>query len=202
MKIIAIEGPDGVGKSTQVNILKNQLKEKGYKVYSEHFPRYETSIGKLIKNILDGKEEMPSFDAMQMLYVADQVDFRNKIREIEKCYDYIILDRYFLSTIVYYCTKLNDFTLLSVVRGWQTNISMPDITLILESETTITEKDRYKELDVLEQDVNLMSNINNGYMYVHDCLKPIYSMKVIQANDTIDNVSKKIQEVLKENFII
>lgn len=203
MKIIAIEGPDGVGKSTQTEILLNHLKAQGNKVYFEHFPRYDSPIGELIGKILKGDKEMPSFDAMQMLYAADQTDFKNKIKELEEeGYDYLILDRYFLSTIVYYCTKMKNFSLVPTVRNWQTNIIMPDFTIVLVSDTIITEKESYKELDVFEQDVEFTRNLNIGYKFISNGFKFDKPIETIFANDTIDNVSKKIQETLENNFII
>lgn len=203
MKIIAIEGSDGVGKSTQSEILLKNLSDKGYRVYFEHFPRYGSPIGQLIYEMLNGKKEMPSFDAMQMLYAADQTDFKNKIKELEEeGYDYLILDRYFLSTIVYYCTKMKDFSLVPTVRSWQANITMPDITIVLVSDTIITEKESYKELDVFEKDVDFTRNLNKGFKMISNGFKFAKPIETIFANDTIDNVSKKIQESLKENFII
>ena len=41
-KLIVIEGAlDGIGKSTQFNLLKERLEKDGNKVVSHHFPTYE-----------------------------------------------------------------------------------------------------------------------------------------------------------------
>lgn len=201
MKIISIEGTDGVGKSTQSKMLLNSLEKQNYKVHFEHFPRYDTPIGKLIGKILKGEEEMPSFDAMQMLYIADQTDFKNKIKELNsQGYDYLILDRYLLSTIVYYCTKMNDLSLESTIRKWQTNIINPDITIVLLSDILITQKQDYKKLDLFEKDLKLTTNLSTNYEIISKRLMFTSNIHTLNAKDTIENVYNSIQNILKTNL--
>ena len=56
-KIIVLEGPDGVGKSTQAKMLVDKLN----KVTSEdwmlvHFPKYNSCTGRIIKSYLEDKD--------------------------------------------------------------------------------------------------------------------------------------------------
>ena len=51
-KFIVIEGIDQSGKKTQSILLRNRLKKNGYKVGYISFPKYNTSIGKLVKKCL------------------------------------------------------------------------------------------------------------------------------------------------------
>lgn len=198
MKIISIEGPDGVGKSTQASKLVKDLELQGKKVYFEHFPRYDTPIGGLIGKILNGEADMPKFEAMQMLYAADQTDFSNKIKELEKQeYDYLVLDRYFLSTIVYYCTKMNDLALVSTVRKWQEHIIMPDVTVVLLSDISITQKESFKDLDLFEKDLEITTNLNTNYETISKQFMFTKPIGIVNANDTINNVYNNIQEILK-----
>ena len=45
-KIIVIEGAcDGIGKTTQFNLLKQYLEENGTEVVSHHYPSYNTIQG-------------------------------------------------------------------------------------------------------------------------------------------------------------
>lgn len=200
MIIISIEGPDGVGKSTQVDILVKHLRDKGLKVHQEHFPRYNTPIGGLIKNILDGSCSMPEFDALQMLYAADQTDFRSTIENlIKEGYDYLILDRYMLSTMVYYCSKMNNVEAYSTVMNWQGGIVNPDITIVMSSDTIITDKDKYKELDVFEKDTELMNRISQNYIRLCDVIRNNGTkVELIYANGTIEEVSDRLKRKLSK----
>ena len=57
---ISFEGRDGSGKSTHAKALAESLEKRGYKVKLVHFPQYDKPIGSVIKEMLDGKREMPS----------------------------------------------------------------------------------------------------------------------------------------------
>ncbi len=54
--LIVIDGTDGSGKATQIDLLKKALKEKGINFETIDFPRYEDNIyGKLIGRYLSGE---------------------------------------------------------------------------------------------------------------------------------------------------
>ena len=52
-KIIVLEGLDGCGKSTQLNILFNSLQSAG-KTRLISFPNYESSTGRVVSDYLQG----------------------------------------------------------------------------------------------------------------------------------------------------
>jgi len=56
---ITIEGPDGAGKSTQINLLSKYLKDKGYDIILTREPG-GTNISEYIRNIvLDSNNTEP-----------------------------------------------------------------------------------------------------------------------------------------------
>ena len=49
-KLIVIEGAcDGIGKSTQYNLIKKKLENDGYDVVSHHFPTYDSVQGACVE---------------------------------------------------------------------------------------------------------------------------------------------------------
>jgi dTMP kinase len=55
-KLIVIEGADGAGKATHTALLIEALLKQGYKVTTQDFPRYYTSVyGRLIGEALRGE---------------------------------------------------------------------------------------------------------------------------------------------------
>jgi dTMP kinase len=53
-KIIVIDGSDGCGKTTQINLLKQYLEDLGEKVTLFDFPRYGEKSAVLVEEYLNG----------------------------------------------------------------------------------------------------------------------------------------------------
>ena len=200
--IISFEGPDGSGKSTQAEILYNKLKDLGLKVKLFHFPRYESPIGKLIGNVLQDEAVNVDFTALQMLYAADQTDFKNELDELLKDGYTIILDRYNLSTVAYYIAKTNCSIKygINTVGDWQKNIKSPDVTFIFDSKQKITERREEDTLDKFEKDNSIMNNINSVYLSLYNHLKDNddVSYYLLDASLSIEKLSK----IIRKHFMI
>lgn len=196
--IISLEGPDSSGKSTQAEILYNNMIKKGLKVKLFHFPRYESPIGSLIGKILKGHYDVP-FDSLQKLYVADQKDFELELLNLISNGYIIILDRYDLSTMAYYIAKKNVDLVegIKTVARWQGDLVRPDVSFIFNIENALSRRDE-STFDLFENDKKLMSNINKVYLDISDILS-IHSkrkFKIINANLTKEEISSIIDDTL------
>jgi len=69
---IAFEGIDGCGKSTQVKLLTESLKNAGHRVYSTYEPT-DSPIGSVIRNIFKHRIEA-DHRTIAGLFVADRLD--------------------------------------------------------------------------------------------------------------------------------
>lgn len=208
---ITYEARDGAGKSTGANALKEHFEAQGRKVHLVHFPRYESAIGGLIGDILAGKKDMPSFDAFQMLYVADQLDFQKELERL--LFDertIVIADRYDLSTLAYYISK----TGCSVKDGvdviqkkWQSEFRRPDITFIYNFKGDLDErrKDDNKEKDAIENDGKITDSINDIYLELAEYMKynTERSIYIIDSENSLEKNSKDIANIAEseETFI-
>lgn len=101
-KFITVEGCDGSGKHTQSCKMKEYLESKGKKVIMYSFPRYDTTIGKIIANYLKGEygniNEVPH-ELICIAYAADRAAASADINEaLNKGY-YVISDRYTYSNL-------------------------------------------------------------------------------------------------------
>ena len=54
-KLIAIEGIDGSGKRTQVELLTAALRERNHPVFATGFPQYDSWFGKMVGQFLNGE---------------------------------------------------------------------------------------------------------------------------------------------------
>lgn len=93
-RLIVIEGIDGSGKSTQVELLKNAMNSE---VIS--FPRYEDNIyGRLIKRYLEGEFGQPSPYLMALAFAGDRVLARSQIESWLVEGKTVIANRYIASS--------------------------------------------------------------------------------------------------------
>jgi dTMP kinase len=100
---IAFEGIDGSGKSTQVKLLSESLKQEGIKVYTTFEPT-DSPIGSIITNIFRHRIES-DHKTIAGLFVADRLDhLLNKtngiLKKLQEGFT-VITDRYYLSSYAY-----------------------------------------------------------------------------------------------------
>lgn len=69
---LAVEGIDGSGKSTQIELLQKYFEGKGKTVLITYEPSYENVAGQLVREVLEGKVQLPSV-MLQYLYSASRV---------------------------------------------------------------------------------------------------------------------------------
>ena len=192
---ITNEGKDGAGKSTGSKYLAEKFEKDGNTVHQIHFPNYETPIGELIGDIINGRKPMISFDALQMLYVADQQSWQDKIKDWLYEGHVVICDRYDLSTIAYYSSKTGinlDSTMALIYEHWQVGLTTPDHTLIYECESHVTERRPGTFLDTMEIDTVIREAIDDVYSELGDKMSCSRSIVSIDTNGTIENTRDQI----------
>lgn len=111
-KFIVIDGTDGSGKATQVQMLFDRLVKEKKKVKKIDFPQYEDNFfGKLIRECLRG--DYGDFISINpkiasVLYAADRWESSEKIKSwIKKGY-IVIADRYVSSNQIHQAGKIKE----------------------------------------------------------------------------------------------
>ncbi len=112
-KLFVIEGAcDGIGKTTQYELLKIKLAETTNIVTSHHFPSYNTYQGAPVEKYLSGEygqtgELSPYF--INGLYANDRaITWYTKLKEKYDTGDIILLDRYTTSSLIYQGALIED----------------------------------------------------------------------------------------------
>ena len=147
--LINIEGTDGCGKKTQVELLYNYLKDKGYKVLKLSFPNYESESSALVKMYLRGDfgESVNDVNAYQasILFSVDRLATMLKI-DVDK-YDYILFDRYVPSNMIHQSTRIENLDELDNYLKWledleygKLKLPKPDNVLFLDVPVEISMK--------------------------------------------------------------
>ena len=184
MKIINIDGPDGIGKTTLLEGLMEHFKSQGKKVTFVHFPRYETPIGQLIRASLLNRNGMDS-KSLQMLMSADRINFTKfTLPELEKLeFDIVFVDRYTTSGMVY---GLADGVAIEDIQDFERDVKKANLSLVLTAPVkTIMErlKDR-KILDTYETE-----NFQQSVLQTYQKLYTYYpSVVYIDASESKESV--------------
>lgn len=189
MKLFVIEGVDGAGKSTQIKMLRDFFKEKGYSCEYMHFPRTETPyFGELVARFLRGEfgslNEVDPY-LVAMLYAGDRKDASDIISKWLKEGKIVLLDRYTYSNIAYQCAKLHDVGSQDELLKWilalefeHFAIPKPDLNVFLDVPFAFTEKkllnartgdDRNYlngSRDIHEESLEFQRNVRNIYLRV------------------------------------
>lgn len=125
-KLIVVDGGDGAGKQTQVDILIRRLIQEGHQAGTLDFPRYKAnSFGKLLRECLDGKRgDFLHIDPRiaSTLYAADRFETKSTIDEWLNEGRVVILDRYVTSNMMHQGSKIKDQAELEEFLGWLDNM--------------------------------------------------------------------------------
>ena len=110
-RLIAIEGIDGSGKRTQMNLLHNVIAagEGGHSVYSTGFPQYDSWFGKMVGQFLNGElgalETVdPHFTAL--LYAGDRFEAKPQIEAALNEGKIVLIDRYIGSNLAHQTARV------------------------------------------------------------------------------------------------
>ena len=216
-KLIVVEGAcDGIGKSTQFELLKKRLEEDGYEITSHHFPSYETFHGRPVEEYLHGTFGKPSELSpyfVNTLYAADRamawnLDLKKRFEEGK----ILVLDRYTTSSLIYQSALIEDIEerkkFIDYVCDFEYNklgIRKPDNVIFLHAPFDLVKEIRNArnknsgvEEDIHERDLDFMLKVYENAMFLADYL----SWDKIKCNDgdklrSIEDIHEEIYQKVK-----
>ena len=209
--LIVIEGTDGSGKSTQLELLKKSIQAQSYGVMVS-----EWKTSRLIANVIDDAKERNLLNAttFSLLYAADFADrLENQIIPALKSGFIVLLDRY------YYTALARD-----VVRGqdieWVKNLydyaPEPDLVFYLDMPVDVLMKRIIGTtgLDYYEsgRDIGFSTDFYKSFeIYQNKCLeqynvmKSEYNFKCIDGTKSIKEIHKimntEVQKILDSGVL-
>ena len=104
-----MEGIDGSGKRTQVELLAQALRARGHSVYATSFPQYDSLFGKMIGQFLNGElgpleSVNPHFTAL--LYAGDRCEAKTKLEAALSNGQIVLADRYIGSNLAHQTARV------------------------------------------------------------------------------------------------
>lgn len=197
-RFIAMEGIDGSGKTTQATTLTQILNKEGKKAIFTKEPT-DGPIGKLVKQVITGKTEIPPV-SFQYLFAADRQMHQQEIKKYLQDGTTVVADRYFWSGVAYGMVDRepadeNDDNLLLVAQSILSmyhQFIVPDSTFYLKISTE-TAMARLKQMDKekeLYERQEILSKIANGYEFLAKTFPK--EITVIDGEKSVDEVTKEI----------
>jgi len=189
-KLIVMEGAcDGIGKTTQYELLGDKLKTDGFDVMCHHFPSYGTYHGKPVEMYLKGVFSSEAGEISQYfvngLYAMDRgcawYDYLKAHHDQGKI---LLLDRYTTSSILYQSASIDDKGLkkefIDYVCDFEYNkigIKKPDQVLFLYAPFDLVTEMRKRRVgndgidnDIFERDTEYMKKIYDNGLFIADYL--------------------------------
>ncbi|MCI8991791.1 MAG: dTMP kinase [Eubacterium sp.] len=203
-KFIAFEGIDGSGKSTQIQLLSNKLKDLGIYCYTTMEPT-DSPIGSLIHQIMTGRIKTDN-RVIAGLFVADRLDhLLNDVNGIlAKVQEgtTVITDRYYFSSYAYHSIDMSMEWVIQA-NAQSKEILRPTITVFIDTDPdTAMEritKNRFQQ-ELFEKKSRLIQ-VREKYLEAFEKLKDEENYIMIDGNKSQDEIAEDIWNEVKKYFM-
>ncbi|SMX64511.1 thymidylate kinase [Brevibacterium sp. Mu109] len=199
---IAIEGGDGTGKSTQIHLLADALRDQGHgEVVTTREPG-GTAAGTLLRSVvLDGDGVTPRAEAL--VFAADRAHHvASLVRPIVDRGGIVITDRYIDSSRAYQAAgrDLGDDEIVAL-STWATEGMRPDLTIILDANPAVTRqrttvRGEENHLDALDHEFH--STVRRSFLDYAAAAPDRYV--VIDAGRDIDTIAAHVLRAVEQRL--
>lgn len=196
---ITFEGADGCGKTTQMQLLAEYLKQQGKDVVLTREPGGK-GLGEKVREILLNYNAPVSDRCESFLFLADRAQNIDIIVNPAVSDGKIVLcDRHIDSTIAYqgYGRGL-DIERIKMLNNIATNFQKPDLTFVFDIDVETSMKRVGKEKDRMESaGIDFHNRVRQGYLEL--AKQEPQRIKVLDATKSIKDIHKNVVEIF-ENF--
>lgn len=220
-KLIIIEGAcDGIGKTTQYDMLCKRIQSEGIQIGKHHFSSYGTPQGVPVERYLKGEYGEPSQLSphfINSLYAIDRgITWQTDLKQQYEQGKTIILDRYTTSSLIYQSALIKDIDekkkFIDYVIDFEYHkigIKEPDNVIFLHAPFDLVSEMRKARKqnegvtnDIHERNQNYMRKVYENSIFIADYL----SWDKVQCNDgnkmrTIEDIHEEVYSLVKKKEI-
>ncbi len=217
-KLIVVEGAcDGIGKTTQYEMLCKHFQADGLEIANHHFPSYGTYQGAPVEKYLKGEYGQPSELSpyfINSLYANDRgITWYTNLKQLYEQGKIILLDRYTTSSLIYQSALIEDIEqkkkFIDYVIDFEYSkigIKEPDNVIFLHAPfDLVTEMRKARKQnegvtnDIHESNLDFMKKVYESAMFIADYL----SWDKVQCNygdkmRSIYDIHEEIYNLVKE----
>lgn len=194
---ITLEGADGCGKTTQLNLLKEYLTSRGYEIVVTREPGGK-GLGEKLREILLNYDGEVSDRCEAFLYLADRAqNIDTIIKPAINSGKIVLCDRHTDSSVAYqgYGREQN-IDNINMLNELAVNGVHPDLTIVFDIDTETSMARVGAEKDRLESaGIEFHKRVRNGYLEI--AKKNPQRIKVVNASQTIEDVQRDVIKIVE-----
>ena len=197
----SFDGIDGAGKSTQLRLFAEWLRDKGYDVVSCRDPG-TTKLGEAVRAILLGAEFRIDYRSEMLLYMACRAQLvQEVIRPALEQKKVVISDRFILANVVYQgCAGGIDPHEVWQVGKIATENLLPDLTFVLDLSPEQATQRLGDEQDRLEsRGLKYFAKVRMGFL--DQAAKFPETNLVVDATSSISEIQAQIQSAAEGKLL-
>jgi dTMP kinase len=189
---VVIEGIDGTGKSTQLHLLAEKLRQMGYAVVATREPT-DGMYGKKIRELFVDRQTVTHEEELE-LFIADREQHVQEVIEpalADGCV--VISDRYYLSTVAYQGANGID---PEFIMEKNKDFPVPDLAFILEIEPAHgikrIQNQRNESPNTFEKESNLRK-----VAAIFSTMQHPY-IKRVNGSDTVEIIHQQLLDAVQD----
>ena len=202
-RFIVFEGIDGAGKSTQIQLLANYLREQGRTVYCTAEPT-ESVSGGMLRDALGGVSKRTTCE-MAALFVLDRIFHNvNPVNGIEKMLADgvdVICDRYYYSSLAYQGSLIDG----NWVQDMNLNcpeIRIPDLCVFLDltPQQSMARISKGRVTTEIYETEAQLTKVRNRFLTVLEGLKERDNIRIVNAAGSIEEIHGDVRRIVDELY--
>ena len=193
---ITFEGADGCGKTTQLNLLAEFLRKKGFEVVITREPGGK-GLGEKIRDILLNYEGDVSANCEAFLFLADRAqNIDITVKPAIKAGKIVLCDRHTDSTIAYQGYGRGvDLTQAKMLNNIATSGVTPDLTFVFDIDVETSMSRVGKNKDRMESaGIEFHEKVKKGYLEI--AKQEPERVKVINSKNSIENIFEQVKKIM------
>ena len=201
---IVFEGIDGAGKTTQVDLLAQNLASLGREVSLSAEPT-TLATGKAIRRALSGEEKKSECEMAAMFVldrIAHNINTETGIRALTERGIDVISDRYYYSSLAYQGTA-TDYEWVKAMNINSPEIRRPDLCIYLDllPEQSLERISRGRESFEIYENLEKLTAVRAKFLsVVEDLRRDGESIYVVNAARAAEDIAKEIFEIVKKHI--